>query len=327
MAPVKASDREEDPIYRYIARLDRDKGLYEDGRLLYVAATRARCRLHLLGHTEFRIKQGAMELSAPDAGSLLHQLWPVVVGDFRAAAAVSAGEDGTGCAGQVQAPRPVHDGGIRRLPSGWGLPPVPPAVPWEVSELPEPEGSDAQVEFLWARETIRHVGTVVHQLLHKIGRHGLGDREIHRVGVLEPASRVALAGLGVPLAQLDRAVGRVLKALQQTLADPRGRWILDSSHRRSRCEYPLAGMVGGRLVHVVLDRCFVDRTGTGWIVDYKTSVHEGADVEEFLDNERLRYGPQLERYAVLMNALDARPWRLGLYFPLLKGWREWPAGA
>jgi hypothetical protein len=36
-----------------------------------------------------------------------------------------------------------------------------------------------------------------------------------------------------------------------------------------------------------------------------------------------RYRKQLEQYAALMRALDKREIRLGLYFPLLKGWREW----
>ena len=36
-----------------------------------------------------------------------------------------------------------------------------------------------------------------------------------------------------------------------------------------------------------------------------------------------RYWKQLERYAELMRMLDNREIRLGLYFPLLKGWREW----
>ena len=38
-----------------------------------------------------------------------------------------------------------------------------------------------------------------------------------------------------------------------------------------------------------------------------------------------RYRAQLERYAALLRGLDRRPVRLGLYFPLLKGWREWEA--
>ena len=37
-------------------------------------------------------------------------------------------------------------------------------------------------------------------------------------------------------------------------------------------------------------------------------------------------GSHLERYARLFARIETRPLRLGLYFPLLNGWREWPAG-
>ena len=67
-----------------------------------------------------------------------------------------------------------------------------------------------------------------------------------------------------------------------------------------------------------MDRVFRDSEGRQWIVDFKTSRHEGAGVEQFLDEERKRYEPQLREYATLFT----HP-RLALYFPLLRGWREW----
>jgi ATP-dependent exoDNAse (exonuclease V) beta subunit len=67
----------------------------------------------------------------------------------------------------------------------------------------------------------------------------------------------------------------------------------------------------------VMDRVFRDADGTLWIVDYKTSRHEGADVEAFLDRERERYAPQLKSYAEAI--ADSRQ---GLYFPILRGWRQ-----
>jgi ATP-dependent exoDNAse (exonuclease V) beta subunit len=76
----------------------------------------------------------------------------------------------------------------------------------------------------------------------------------------------------------------------------------------------------------VIDRSFVDEEGKRWIVDYKTSSHEGAGLDEFLDRELDRYRPQLERYAELVARLGPEPIWLGLYFPLLGGWREWRPG-
>jgi hypothetical protein len=114
----------------------------------------------------------------------------------------------------------------------------------------------------------------------------------------------------------------VANTLRQTLDDPRGRWVLDA-RENARSELKLTGVIGGEFASVAMDRTFSDEHGVRWIVDYKTGLHEGADVEAFLDREQERYRSQLERYATLMRRIDDRPIRLGLYFPLLKGWREW----
>jgi hypothetical protein len=65
----------------------------------------------------------------------------------------------------------------------------------------------------------------------------------------------------------------------------------------------------------VLDRTFVDAGGTRWIIDYKTGTAADA------------YREQLQRYGTLLAALDDRPIRLGLYYPLDGVWQEWPFAA
>jgi ATP-dependent exoDNAse (exonuclease V) beta subunit len=67
-----------------------------------------------------------------------------------------------------------------------------------------------------------------------------------------------------------------------------------------------------------MDRVLRNAAGEEWIVDFKTSRHEGAGIEQFLDEERKRYESQLNAYAAAL-----RFTRCGLYFPLLRGWREW----
>jgi len=123
----------------------------------------------------------------------------------------------------------------------------------------------------------------------------------------------------------EGAADQVLGAVASTLADARGRWLFDPSHGDARSEYALTGMREGAPVHVVLDRSFVDAEGVRWIVDFKLSRHEGAGRDAFLDTEQARYRPQLEAYAEVVRGLTSQPIRLGLYFPLLSGWREWAA--
>src|SRR5262249_5266190 len=134
-----------------------------------------------------------------------------------------------------------------------------------------------------------------------------------------------LAHEGVAAADVDAAAAVVQTALKKMLTDVRGRWLFDAGHRGAVSELALTSTREAALVDESHDRSVVGAEGTRWIVDFKFSRHEGADVDAFLDNERERYRAQLEGYAEVMRGLDARPIRLGLYFPLLGGWREWPA--
>ena len=316
LAPIKAVGEEQNPIGAYLKRLGRQKGLYEDGRLLYVAATRARRRLHLLGHVELRETTEGMALGAPRAGSLLQRLWPVVEGEFQAALARRAATPDSGAADAPET-RPAR--GIRRLPLDWPRPaPPPPPALLLAQRTPEVE---ELLEFTWAGETARHVGTVVHRFLQHLA--GTTARDGDLAARYRTLARQWLLGLGVPGEHLEAAVDKTLAALRRVLDDARGRWILDPAHREARNEYALTGQVDGRLLHVILDRTFVDADGTRWIIDYKTGSHGGGGLDEFLDREQERYHAQLERYAALFSRLDPRPIRLGLYFPLVTGWREW----
>jgi ATP-dependent exoDNAse (exonuclease V) beta subunit len=135
-------------------------------------------------------------------------------------------------------------------------------------------------------------------------------------------SAPSCASKGIDDAGLDAASQQVETAIRQLLGDERGRWLFASDHIDARSEWALAGVDGDEIVHIVIDRTFV-ADGVRWIVDFKTGTHEGADSEAFLDRERLRYAPQLDRYARIVRALDRRPIRLGLYYPLQRGWREW----
>jgi len=323
LAPIRETGGEHDLLYKYLGHLEADKSRYEAGRLLYVAATRAKRALHLLG-TVKRDKND--EMKAPPSTSLLALLWPVVEAEFEqeteSKVTVRAEPFDFAQDRPVEAP---HNGNLRRLVAGWQAPPLPPAVAWQAgAALPVPEGSP-EVEFDWASETIRHVGSVVHRTLQLIGREGVARWPLHRIEALAPGFRLALARQGVPEAKLDQAVQRVHEALRRTLSDAKGAWLFDPQHREAKSEYALTLIEHGKPVTSIMDRSFVDANGIRWIIDYKTSTHEGGGLNAFLDREQERYRGQLERYAAVLRKLDSRPIRLGLYFPLLGGWREWEA--
>lgn len=71
------------------------------------------------------------------------------------------------------------------------------------------------------------------------------------------------------------------------------------------------------MINAIVDRMLLDQRGQRWIVDFKTSSHEGGAVEQFLDNEVERYRAQMLRYTALAEALGPEPVRTALYFPLM----------
>ncbi len=287
IATIRETGSERDPLYSYLWGLEKKKSLHESGRLLYVAATRAVRRLHLIGHAR-RSADGALR---PEGGSLLERLWPGLSEEERQRFE-RAGEQAAG----TVPPRGVP---LRRLPLTWTAP-----------SLPAPEAAgDARPSYLWVGDQLRHVGTVVHAALEQIA-----------AGRTPGPYRSALANLGVVPAELDEAERRVEEAVRRTLASERGRWIL-AAHAEARCEHRIAGAVDGEIVRGTVDRTFIDADGARWIIDYKSSMHAGGSLDFFLDEEVRRYRPQLERYARLL-AHEGRPIRMGLYFPLLDAWRE-----
>jgi hypothetical protein len=211
---------------------------------------------------------------------------------------------------------------LRRLVSGWQTPAAP--APLRISrnrreqvraiqDAPKPPG-----------ETARHIGTALHGFLQRIAREGLSRWNEAFVRNARGNYRAALANLGVPPHELASAAARVETGLLSTIRDARGQWILEE-HLEAECEAQLAGVVDGNFIEIAVDRTFVDEAGARWIIDYKTSEPHGRDLDAFLEEEKIRYQDQLERYARLLAQRDTRIIRLGLYFPLAGGWREWGA--
>jgi ATP-dependent exoDNAse (exonuclease V) beta subunit len=310
LAPMHPAGAQKDPIHEYIRGLDRMKGDLENGRLLYVAATRAKRRLHLLGDAKRGDGEDRAALKGPRKGSLLAKLWPAVEEDFARAAREAPGEPGL-----VPHLPPRGPKGLARLAPSFVLPAAPAPVAWHP---PAEEGREEEpVEFSWAGETARLSGIVVHRWLQCIAEEGLKGWDAGRVRSLGPRIRSELLLRGQLASDLEEAAVRVERALVRALDDAKGRWIL-GPHAWAACEYRVTAVAGGARRRLVMDRVFTDEHGARWIVDYKSGAHEGAGVEAFLDREKERYAPKMRSYEAALGPGA----RAALYFPLIPGWRE-----
>ena len=343
MAPVPAiGDDAGGAVGVFLKRLMARRSANEQTRLLYVAATRAKKTLYLSAAPKAK-RDGTV---LPRSGTLLASLWPALGSAFVASAAargrggeaavhaLASDEVNSEARGATLADALPQDTLrvkghptegppsiiLRRLVPTWSPPDfsVPAAEP---SRLPLGHQSLEPPQFTWVGETSRHIGTAVHAALEAFAdadqlptRHRIeADREVYRHH---------LRRHGVPDRDLEQATDVVVEALTRTLGDERGRWILSREHREAHSELTLTGIANGRLTDAVIDRSFVDRDGTRWVIDFKTSRHEGGGLEAFLKRELERYRAQLETYVALARGLGQNPVRAGLYFPLIGAFRE-----
>lgn len=310
--PVKPrAETEADPVSRYLGLREARRASYEIDRLLYVAATRARKRLHLVANVSIDDATGLAK--PPASASLLGRLWPSLeqpappaLPDEDAAAVVDGPEmqgeplhrlDMQGLAQLAQQGKQSVNPGFSSAARGaWGEGVEHPA--WQLEA-----GYDAAI------------GTLAHAWLARMGQDGVQAWSSDVLAERLPTMRRQITRAGIPSSQADAAAAAVLETLQATLADDRGRWLLSQSGARR--EWPLIDAAGKvSVIDLALS------TEEGWlIVDYKTGRPQaGESAEHFATRMRQRHGDQLVRYCAQVTALDGRPARAALYFPRARAW-------
>ncbi|MEM8682717.1 MAG: UvrD-helicase domain-containing protein [Pseudomonadota bacterium] len=299
LAPVGRADSiDRDPIHAYLAFLNRDKSRFELQRLLYVACTRARKTLQLIGHVG--VDTGAAAIKTPASGSLLALLWPIVEPEYQQA--LSRGDTVRQEDSDVEWLTPIR----RQLLPDW----TPPAISHERLLGSARPGDAEQIRYEWAGSDAKFAGTLVHRWL-QVWTEG------QRLDCLDDARRrddITRRWLRAgSYDDAERVLSRVNRALDGVRDDPRGRWLLAGD---GHAELALTGVVDDRIVTGVIDRIRVEGD-EHWVVDYKTSDHEGGNRAFFLREEVRRYREQLARYVHLYGAwAGVRP-RAALYFPLM----------
>lgn len=340
-----SSQGEEDPIYRYLRRVHRAKDQHELRRLLYVASTRARRQLHLLGHLAPR--EG--EDPRPHHGSALSVLGEGLLARFRGAV-----DPDIPPPEEEHPPPPI----ARRLAAGWqGPPPVEGVVASSVTPSPLARPTDGGSPQPWqsGRATASShpadaaaFGTVMHRLLATVSE--AADPAQAAAQVATPAAiRTALLMEGCYRDHVDAEAEDLIVTLGKVLDDPRAAWIL-RRRESARNEFEVAAVVAGVVRRVRVDRTWVE-DGTRWVIDYKTTraenaagladpAHSGPGVSESvstaaagaespkgLSSEQIeRHREQLTLYREVLSCADPRhPIRLALYFPRSLGWWEMPS--
>ncbi|GAA4363450.1 UvrD-helicase domain-containing protein [Kangiella marina] len=317
LAPIQAAEQQE-PIYQLARDIQNKKAAFEDARVLYVAATRAKKRLILSSELKLKFDEEKSEwsYSSIDKRSLLYYLLPhyenVIEREFQQCVdngeSLDEGNEG-----------PVFYDGWYRLKDSYTTP----VVENQVTTMDKPSVEQDELDFDWASDIARIVGVVVHKQLELIGLGRQSFEALKRDDY--QVIRRQLAESLQTEQDIAMAFSKSKTALTNVESDDKGCWIL-SPHEDDRCEWELTGKavdaLGNAIVrNYVIDRSFVD-DGVRWIIDYKTGDHQSSDTENFIQNEVERYGPQLEQYKSMVSRVETRPIKTALYFPMLKRFVE-----
>ncbi|HQR60020.1 MAG TPA: UvrD-helicase domain-containing protein [Methylophilaceae bacterium] len=279
--------------YDYLQNLERERESNETTRVLYVAATRTRRRLHLVGAVR---PDGKGEIKAP-ANSLLRLLWESVGGEFLNA--------------EPRAEIVATETSSAFIPSLVRLPQV--AVP-ELLQSGTPAAVRPAFDEAATDTNIRSIdtscGTLVHLYLEMMADDGLQDWSSQRLHGLQFAMQTWLQGHGHARDEARQGAERVLHALCHTLDSEAGQWVL-ASRGSAASELALATADGSQFATYVIDRTFVE-DGVRWVIDYKSARLDTVE-EDILTREAARYRPQLARYAALFRE-EGLPIRMAVFF-------------
>jgi len=309
LAPLPARIKPETSLYDYLRAVETERSAYEQQRLLYVACTRARTQLHLLGKYNFSEKQGAY---AP-SGSLMELLFPAFENSIAGgslepnpsrprpllqeneAAAVgaslgrdNASDDGDDNDNEYTAPTTYPLLQLQNAP----LLPLP-----DLARQPE-------TEFLKLPELPRRqsvaFGGAVHEWLELIHDHWDSGWEAGWFEQHSAALESSLLRAGFSKPEAAGHLPELKRILIQSISEEPGREIISpEGKQQSWTELPLLRRDGNRISKHVIDRIYQDENGELVIVDYKTGMES--------DQTREHWANQLQRYRDLAQSLEVGP--------------------
>jgi ATP-dependent exoDNAse (exonuclease V) beta subunit len=335
LAPIVGKGEASRELNDWLNSVEKSREAAERKRLFYVACTRAREELHLFAAPEAK-SNGEASLAH---GSLLSAAWPaaerhfIVKHDSRnRPQEMPLPPDEAGrpplpddtFLGDLAAAAHNHAAVLERLPLSSLGPRFTESQRLSYGDI-EPETKTSRFERPEGSFEARAFGNAVHSFLEIVTRQLTGmtsaEEILREVAGWGPRISSVLRSDGLPSTRIERMTERVKTALENTLQDPEGFWIL--SHRNEAAsELALTSWDEARR-SVRLDRVFRAGATPGtqgddylWIVDYKTTTHGREGVEAFLAGEREKYSAQMETYARMVERAAGKV-RLALYYPMI----------
>lgn len=278
--PKGARDKDKVSPYDYLESREKARDANESARVLYVAATRAERKLHLVGVASQK-KSGEIK---PVANTYLDLLWPTVAQVFEAA---KIPEEGLNPQGDIArfSPRLV------RLKQ--------PAIPMvlRVGQAVESLRNELNSKPSGNNSLEADIGTLAHRYMELIVKHGIEAWTPARVTSLKPVVQHWFRQQGHSENIALTAAETLQNLLKVTLNSQDGQWVL-KDRPVAHAELGLSSVKNGDIKRFVVDRTFVE-DNTRWIIDYKTTELATEMFSDELQRVAENHRQQLENYASL----------------------------
>ncbi len=270
-------------VYDFLAMREKIRDANEDARVLYVAATRAERKLHLVG---FASKNKDDEFK-PAASTPLALLWPAISHYFNQPDIKQVQEEAVVIEEDIAnfTPKLVR---LKQLQI--------PAV-LQTKKTIMVDLDIAQAKPTSASSIEADIGILTHRYMEIIAQQSMENWPLTRLSSLKPAMQHWLHQQGYGESIAFAAAERVHNLLMVTLSSEDGQWVL-KPRTHTNAELALTNMQYGEVKNYVVDRTFIEGD-TRWIVDYKT-IELAADASPYLlQSVAENYREQLENYSTL----------------------------
>ncbi len=269
-------------VYDFLATREKIRDANEDARVLYVAATRAERKLHLVG---FATKNKDDEFK-PAANTPLALLWPAVGHYFDALKFTSLEADEK----SVEAEDDIANFTPQLVRLKQLQMPAVLQTNQQQTLLPHSNTKSSSNPPLATPGLTADAGSLAHLYMELIAKIGLEHWPASRIDACSQSMQFWLLQRGHAKIEVDKYVPQVISALKRAIFSSEGSWIL-ASRASSQTELSISSENEEQRI----DLTFVEN-GTRWIIDYKL----GIDVTEANANSvALTHKPQLARYANL----------------------------
>lgn len=288
--------------YDYLKRLEKERADYEDTRVLYVAATRAKHSLHLIGAA----KMDAEKTVTVPKGTFLEMLWPIVHHQFTAEQSIQSSK--------TLSKRLLNNQDIvtseNFTPKLIRLKTT--SIPNVLTQAkPSVDSNHQHQEDDHATTLETDIGILTHLYLQLIANSGVDNWSPTRVATLHSPMYRWFKQKAYDEHIIQQAVKRVQHLLATTLTSQQGQWVLQN-RASAASELAIEFNNAQSIAMNIIDRTFIE-DGVRWIIDYKSVALTENTTAIALKTIAEQYQQQLNGYAALFKP-EGLPIQTAIFF-------------